>query len=101
MTDFARGVTSLYEETLTKMKANKKASKLKSNTLKTDTLITDTNQGKCTSLQAYGTLRDPRELKAKRSKSVGEFDTLTGVRCKIENNEYSQQIKNNEYSQEI
>ena len=55
------------------MRANKNANKIKSNTLKTDTLSTDTNQGKCTSLKAYGTLRDPREPKAKRSKSVGGF----------------------------
>ena len=72
-TYFVRGVTSLYNETLTNMRANKKASKLKYNTLKTDTLSRDTNQGKCTSLKAYDTLRDPREPKANRSKSVGGF----------------------------
>ena len=90
MTDFARGVITLYKETLTKMRANKKASMLKYNTLKTDTSSTDTNQGKCTSLKAYGILRDPREPEAKRSKSVGGFDTLIGVRCEIENNKCSQ-----------
>ena len=73
MAKFKRGVSSLYKETLTEMRTNKKASQLKSNTLKTDTLNKDTNPGKCTITKAYSTLCHPREPKAKRSKSVGEF----------------------------
>jgi hypothetical protein len=71
MTDFARDLTSAYELALTKTRANKKASKIKSKPLKTHTLSTDPNPGTCASMKAYGTLRDPRELKAKRTKSVG------------------------------
>ena len=73
MAKFKKKVSSIYEETLAEMRANKKASQLKSNTLKTDTLNTDTNPGKCTIMKAYGTSRHPREPKAKRSKSAGEF----------------------------
>ena len=73
MAKFKRGVNSLYEETLTEMRANTKAIQLKSNTLKTDTLNTDTNPSKCPIMKAYGTPRHPREPKANISKSVGEF----------------------------
>ena len=73
MAKIKRGVSSLYKETLTEMRVNKKTSKLKSNTLKTDILTIDTNPRKCTSMKAYGTPRDPREPKAKRSKSVRGF----------------------------
>ena len=55
------------------MRANKKANQLKSTTLKTDTLNIDTKPGKCTSMKAYGTPRDPRVPKANISKSVGGF----------------------------
>ena len=79
------------------MRANKKASQLKSNTLKTDTLNTDTNPGKCTIMKAYGTSRHPREPKAKRSKSAGEFWTPSSEICENENNDCRQYITNNEY----
>ena len=45
MAKIKRGVSSLYKETLTEMRVNKKTSKLKSNTLKTDILNTATNPG--------------------------------------------------------
>ena len=73
MAKFKKRVSSIYDETLTEMRANKKASQLKSNTLKRDALHTDANPSKCPIMKAYGTPRHPREPKAKRSKSVGEF----------------------------
>ena len=66
MATFEKKVSSIYEETLTEIRANKKASQLKSNTLKTDTLNIDTNPSKCPSMMAYGTPCHSREPKAKR-----------------------------------
>ena len=73
ITDFARDLTSAYEVALTKMRAKRTERNLKFKTSTTHTLSTESNTCKCASMKAYGTLRDPREPKSKRSKSVGGY----------------------------
>ena len=73
MDDFQKRISGIYEETLNKMRANKKATELKCKNLKLKSLKTDENTRKCPILKAYGTPRHPRETKAKRAKSDGGF----------------------------
>ena len=63
----------IYEETLNKMRANKKATELKCKSLKPKCLKTAEKTRKCPILKAYGTPCHPREAKAKRAKFVGGF----------------------------
>jgi len=66
-------MSGIYEETLNKMRANKKAPELKCKKWKPNRLKRAQNTRNCPILKAYGTPRHPREAKAKREKSVGGF----------------------------
>ena len=73
MGNFMRNVTSAYKIALKEMKADTIASAVNYKPMKTPAFNTDRKSGARTSIKAYGTSRDARERKAKRSKSVGGF----------------------------